>query len=96
MTRAFANSVSGAEPYGLWASQTAIYQRYGFAPAGLNRGYTIDTADIALLETAADAETGIGIVPKVLDSLRGVQAVHCPAHGLSTPRQVSVAELGVG
>ena len=58
----------------MWASQAAIYQRYGFAPAGLNRGYAIDTADIALLETAADAETEVSRYrPEgVLDSLREV------------------------
>ena len=45
-----------------------------FAPAGLNRGYAIDTADIALLETAADAETEVSRYrPEgVLDSLREV------------------------
>ncbi len=30
----------------LWASQAAIYQRYGYAQATMNRTYTVDTVDI--------------------------------------------------
>ena len=58
----------------LWASQAAIYQRYGFAPAGLNRGYAIDTVDIALLETMPDAEIKVTRhrPDAALDSLREV------------------------
>ncbi len=37
----------------LWASQAAIYQRYGYSLCSLRRGYAVDTVDMALL-TAAD------------------------------------------
>jgi len=33
----------------LWASQAAIYQRYGFAAMGANRHYSIDTQDVRLI-----------------------------------------------
>ncbi|NKB97208.1 MAG: GNAT family N-acetyltransferase [Pseudomonadales bacterium] len=36
----------GQSVAGLWASQAAIYQRYGYAAAGANRHYSVDTADI--------------------------------------------------
>ena len=50
MTRAFAEQRErGQSVAGLWASQAAIYQRYGFAPAGMNREYAVDTVDIALM-----------------------------------------------
>lgn len=39
---------------GLWASQAAIYQRYGYAMAGLNRQYSIDTVDVHF----ADGQAG--------------------------------------
>ena len=39
---------------GLWASQAAIYQRYGYAAAGMNRNYQVDTADIRF----ADGDAG--------------------------------------
>ena len=75
MTRAFAEQRErGQSLAGLWASQAAIYQRYGFAPAGLNRRYAIDTADIALLETTTDAQATVTRhrPEAVLDSLREV------------------------
>ncbi|MEM7078571.1 MAG: GNAT family N-acetyltransferase [Pseudomonadota bacterium] len=34
----------------LWASQAAIYQRYGFAMMGANRHYQVDTVDIAFTD----------------------------------------------
>lgn len=50
MTRAFAEQRErGQSVAGLWASQAAIYQRYGFAPAGALREYQVDTTDIRLL-----------------------------------------------
>lgn len=59
ITRAFAEQRErGQSVAGLWASQAAIYQRYGFAPAGMNRRYDIDTADIALMDEPA-ADTNI-------------------------------------
>lgn len=59
MTRAFAEQRErGQSVAGLWASQAAIYQRYGFAPSGMNRRYDIDTADIALMDEPA-ADTNI-------------------------------------
>ena len=52
MTQAFAQQRDrGQSIAGLWASQAAIYQRYGFAPAGLNRNYAVDTADIVFLDS---------------------------------------------
>jgi len=35
---------------GLWASQAAIYQRYGYAMLGVGRTYTIDTVDIGFFD----------------------------------------------
>ena len=75
VTRAFAEQRErGQSLAGLWASQAAIYQRYGFSPAGLNRGYAIDTADIALLEASPDVEAKVTRhrPEAVLDSLREV------------------------
>ena len=37
---------SGQAVAGLWASQAAIYQRYGYAVIGACRRYAVDTADI--------------------------------------------------
>lgn len=42
----------------LWASQAAIYQRYGYAQVTVNRSYRIDTADIGF----ADGDPGPGLV----------------------------------
>ena len=38
----------------LWASQAAIYQRYGFSMVTTSRGYTIDTVDVGF----ADGDPG--------------------------------------
>ena len=55
MTRAFAEQRErGQSIAGLWASQAAIYQRYGFAPAGALREYRVDTTDIRLLMDSDD------------------------------------------
>ena len=75
MTRAFAEQRErGQSVAGLWASQAAIYQRYGFAPSGMNRRYDIDTADIALMdEPAADTNTVSRHRPAAaLDAIREV------------------------
>ncbi len=40
----------GQSVSGLWASQAAIYQRYGYAAVGANRRYTVDTADIRFFD----------------------------------------------
>ena len=49
MTRAFEEQKGrGQTIAGLWASQAAIYQRYGFTQAGMNRNYAVDTIDIQL------------------------------------------------
>ena len=37
---------AGQSLAGLWASQAAIYQRYGYAMLGVGRSYTVDTVDI--------------------------------------------------
>lgn len=75
MTRAFAEQRErGQALAGLWASQAAIYQRYGFTAAGLNRGYAIDTADIMLLDTdTQNLPTVTRHRPgPVLDTIRGI------------------------
>jgi len=47
-TRAFADMRErGQAVASLWASQAAIYQRYGYAMASVLRSYRVDTADIA-------------------------------------------------
>lgn len=73
MTQAFAEQRDrGQSLAGLWASQAAIYQRYGFAPAGMNRGYAIDTADLEFL--ASPSEMPIAVSRHrpgpVLDAIR--------------------------
>lgn len=40
----------GQSVAGLWASQAAIYQRYGYAAAGANRHYCVDTVDIRFFD----------------------------------------------
>lgn len=47
MTQAFAEQRErGQAVAGLWASQAAIYQRYGFSLMGANRRYEVDTVDL--------------------------------------------------
>ena len=47
MTQAFADMRNGGRPVAaLWASQAAIYQRYGFAMASALRSYAVDPVDI--------------------------------------------------
>ena len=49
MTQAFADQYARGQCLaGLWASQAAIYQRYGFAASGGLREYRVDTPDIRL------------------------------------------------
>ena len=49
MTQAFADQYERGQCLaGLWASQAAIYQRYGFAASGGLREYRVDTPDIRL------------------------------------------------
>lgn len=72
MTRAFAEQKArGQSVAGLWASQAAIYQRYGFAHSGLNRNYSVDSVDINI---SADAEIDIAALPAVrrLDPAQGI------------------------
>ena len=77
MTQAFADQRDrGQSVAGLWASQAAIYQRYGFAPAGLNRGYAIDVADIRLLDSLSEPLPVTRHRPAaVLDAIRQVYKV---------------------
>lgn len=54
MTQAFADQYQRGQCLaGLWASQAAIYQRYGFAASGGLREYRIDTTDIHLHQDVA-------------------------------------------
>ncbi|MBD3646079.1 MAG: GNAT family N-acetyltransferase, partial [Pseudomonadales bacterium] len=51
MTRALDRMREQGQPVAaLWASQAAIYQRYGFAQTSVRRHYTIDTVDIRFTE----------------------------------------------
>ena len=55
MTQAFINQrENGQAVAGLWASQAAIYRRYGFSAMGANRAYAVDTVDLNLIEPAGD------------------------------------------
>ena len=57
---------------GLWASQAAIYQRYGFAASGGLREYEVDTADIHLHANFAARPVLRFDGVEVLDALRDV------------------------
>ena len=51
--RAFAQQLkAGQSVSALWASQAAIYQRYGYAAGSVMGNYAIDTVDIRLLQEA--------------------------------------------
>lgn len=47
----------------LWASQAAIYQRYGYSMCSLQRRYELDSADATLLEPADPAYAVIRMTP---------------------------------
>ena len=50
-TEAFARMRDAGQPMAaLWASQAAIYQRYGYAIASMQRHYSVDTADIGFFD----------------------------------------------
>lgn len=48
---------AGQSVAALWASQAAIYQRYGYTSATLQRSYQIDSVDVQLLEPANGSHT---------------------------------------
>lgn len=54
----------------LWASQAAIYQRYGYAQTTVKRSYSIDTADVAFF----DGDGGRGDVER-LDTDTGYELI---------------------
>ncbi len=57
----------------LWASQAAIYQRYGYATASAMCRYTIDTIDIRLLEEAASDLTVTRVpLAQAFDDIRDI------------------------
>ena len=63
----------GQSIVGLWASQAAIYQRYGYSAAGYNRKYLVDTVDIQFY----DGDTGScrvarSPVEEALDTLKAL------------------------
>ncbi len=61
-TQAFADMRDrGQMVAALWASQAAIYQRYGYALASAMRSYTVDTADIGF----HDGDSGLGNVERL-------------------------------
>jgi predicted acetyltransferase len=70
-TRSFQELYEQGRPVAaLWASQAAIYQRYGYAQVTVNRAYAIDSVDIAFFDgdpgrgdvTRLDVETGYDAV----------------------------------
>ncbi|MDE0224848.1 MAG: GNAT family N-acetyltransferase [Gammaproteobacteria bacterium] len=74
MTRAFADMRDGGRPVAaLWASQAAIYQRYGFAMASALRSYAVDTVDIGFHDgdgggsrvERLDVASGYGLIKDV-------------------------------
>ena len=68
-TRAFEKlHEEGRGVAGLWASQAAIYQRYGYAHATVRRRYRIDSVDIAF----ANGDTGLGSV-RLFDAEQGYE-----------------------
>ena len=78
MTRAFAEQKErGQSIAGLWASQAAIYQRYGFTQAGMNRNYAVDSVDIALAMDGSNAALALPMVTR-----------YTPVHGLDAAREV--------
>ena len=61
-TQAFGQMRDAGQPVAsLWASQAAIYQRYGYAMSTAARSYTIDTVDIRF----HDDDTGSGRVERI-------------------------------
>ena len=61
-TQAVADMRDAGQPVAaLWASQAAIYQRYGYAMSTLRRSYAIDTVDIAF----HDGNPGTGRVERM-------------------------------
>lgn len=65
----------------LWASQAAIYQRFGFSMASVNRQYTVDTVDIRFI----DGNGGHLPVSRV-DGPRGMDIVDTVYHAFIAPR----------
>lgn len=75
ITRAtLAQKEAGQSVAGLWASQAAIYQRYGYAAAGYNRNYSVDTVDIAFNQDVSADDCRVGRVsqPDALATAKGV------------------------
>ena len=61
-TQAFADMRDAGQPVAaLWASQAAIYQRYGYAMTTVCRHYSVDTVDIAF----HDGDGGSGTVRRI-------------------------------
>ena len=75
MTRAFAEQKERGQS--IWASQAAIYQRYGFTQAGMNRNYAVDSVDIALAMDGSNAALALPMVTR-----------YTPVHGLDAAREV--------
>lgn len=71
MTQAFEDMRDGGRPVAaLWASQAAIYQRFGYAMASAPRSYEVDTVDIDF----HDGEDGSGRVER-LDVASGYDSI---------------------
>ena len=71
MTQAFADMRDGGRPVAaLWASQAAIYQRFGYAMASVLRSYALDTVDIDF----HDGDVGTGRVER-LDAASGYDLI---------------------
>ena len=71
MTQAFADMRDGGRPVAaLWASQAAIYQRFGYAMASVLRSYALDTVDIDF----HDGDDGTGRIER-LDAASGYDLI---------------------
>jgi predicted acetyltransferase len=91
-TRSFADMRDRGQPVAaLWASQAAIYQRYGYAQASVLRRYTVDTADIRLDREAAAGITVTRHAPAdVFDTLRAVYRDYIATRMLYLHRSVAL------
>ena len=73
-TQAFADMRDAEQPVAaLWASQAAIYQRYGYAMTSVLRHYAVDTVDVRFF----DGDDGSGRVARLelesaYDTLKGI------------------------
>jgi len=62
---------AGQSVAALWASQAAIYQRYGYTSASAQLSYQIDTTDLQLLDTASNTmDVSRGPLDTIMDDVK--------------------------